>query len=163
MRRFRRGTLVAVAVAITVAVGGAASAMWTAGGGGTGGAGTGTLLPVVLSSGTPATPLFPGGQTNVRLTVTNPNLANVKIGSIALDASQGTGGFAVNAGHAGCVLSALSFTTQTNGGAGWTLPPRVGAIDGTLAITLPNALSMSTSVANACQGATFTVYLVAGP
>lgn len=163
MRTLRRGTLVAVAVAITVAVGGAASAVWTASGGGTGGAGTGTLLPVVLSSGTPAAPLYPGGQTAVALTVTNPNLANAKIGSVALDTSQGSGGFAVNAGHVGCVLSTLSFTTQTNGGAGWTLPPRVGAIDGTLAITLPNALSMSTSAANACQGATFTIYLVAGP
>jgi hypothetical protein len=154
---------VAVAVAITVAVGGAASAVWTASGGGTGGAGSGTLQPVALSSGTPASPLFPGGQTDVRLTVTNPNDANAKIGSIALDMSQGTGGFAVDAGHAGCTLSTLSFATQTNGGAGWTLPPRVGAIDGTLAITLPNALAMSTSAANACQGATFTIYLVAAP
>ena len=35
------------------------------------------------------------------------------------------------------------------------------AVDGSLAITLPTALAMSTSAANACQGATFTVYLVA--
>jgi len=32
-----------------------------------------------------------------------------------------------------------------------------------LAITLTNALTMSASAASACQGATFTVYLVAGP
>ncbi len=163
MRLQKRGTIVAVAAAITLAVGGAASAVWTSGGGGTGGADTAVLQPVVLSSGTPAAPMYPGGQTAVALTVTNPNLANAKIGSIALDTSHGSGGFAVDAGHVGCALSALSFTTQTNGGAGWTLPQRVGAIDGTLAITLPNALSMSTSAANACQGATFTVYLVAGP
>jgi hypothetical protein len=163
MPRFRRGTLVAVAVAVTVGVGGAASAVWTASGGGTGGADTGALQPVALSSGAPATPLFPGGQTAVEVTVTNPNDANAKIGSIALDTSQGSGGFAVDAGHAGCTLSTLSFTTQTNGGAGWVLPPRVGAVDGTLAISLSNALSMSTSAANACQGATFTIYLVAGP
>jgi hypothetical protein len=163
MRRFRRGTLVAVAVAVTVGVGGAATAVWTSSGGGNGGADTGALQPVVLSSGAPAAPLYPGGQTAVALTVTNPNLANAKIGSIALDTSQGSGGFGVDGGHAGCTLTALSFATQTNGGAGWTLPPRVGAVDGTLAITLPNALSMSTSAANACQGATFTIYLVAGP
>jgi hypothetical protein len=163
MPRFRRGTLVAVAVAVTVGVGGAASAVWTASGGGTGGADAGALQPITLSSGTPAAPLFPGGQTSVDLTVTNPNDANAKIGSIALDTSQGSGGFAVDAGHAGCTLSTLSFTTQTNGGAGWVLPPRVGAVDGTLAISLSNALSMSTSAANACQGATFTIYLVAGP
>ncbi len=109
-----------------VAVGGAASAAWTSGGGGTGGADTGALQPIALSSGTPASPLFPGGQTAVRLTVTNPNDANAKIGSIALDTSQGSGGFAVDAGHVGCALSALSFTTQTNGGAGWALAPASG-------------------------------------
>ena len=163
MRRLGRGTTVALGVALAVAVGGAASAVWTAGGGGTGAADSGTLDPVTLSAGAPVTPLYPGGQTDVRLTVANPNAANVAIGSIALDASQGTGGFAVDAGHSGCTLSALAFTTQTNGGAGWTLPPRVGAVDGSLAVTLPNALSMSTDAANACQGATFTVYLVAGP
>lgn len=163
MRRLGRGTLVALAVAATLVVGGAARAVWTANGGGTGGAGTDALQPVVLSSGTPATPLFPGGQTAVAVTVTNPNLASATIGSIALDTSQGSGGFAVDAGHSGCALATLSFTTQTNGGAGWALPPRVGAVDGTLAISLPNALSMSTSAANACQGATFTIYLVAGP
>lgn len=163
MRRFGRGTLVALAVAVTIVVGGAARAVWTASGGGTGGADAGALQPVVLSSGAPATPLFPGGQTAVALTVTNPNLADATIGSIALDPSQGTGGFAVDAGNSGCTLTALSFTTQTNGGAGWALPPRVGVVDGTLAISLPNALSMSTGAANACQGATFTIYLVAGP
>ncbi len=161
MRQLKRGTSVAVAAAIVVAVGGAAEAVWTAGGGGTGDADSAALLPVALSSGTPVTPLFPGGQIDVQVTVTNPNDANAKIESIALDASQGAGGFAVDAGHAGCILSTLSFTTQTNGGAGWTLPPRVGAVDGTLDITLPNALSMSTSAANACQGATFTIYLMA--
>jgi hypothetical protein len=163
MRLRKRGVIVTAAVALTVALGGAASAVWTSSGGGTGGADAGTLLPVVLSSGSPATPLFPGGQTAVALTVTNPNDANAKIGSIALDTSQGAGGFAVDSGHAGCVLSALSFTTQTNGGAGWTLPPRVGAVNGTLAITLANALSMANGAGNACQGAAFTVYLVAGP
>jgi hypothetical protein len=60
----------------------------------------------------------------------------------------------VDAAHPGCVVSTLSFTTQTNGGAGWTVPG-----NGSLPLTLASALSMSTSAANACQGATFTVYL----
>ena len=34
---------------------------------------------------------------------------------------------------------------------------------GNLSVTLTNALSMTTSAANACQGASFTVYLAAGP
>jgi hypothetical protein len=92
----------------------------------------------------------------VVLTVTNPNAGEVRVGSLALDLSQGTGGFGVDGGHAGCGLTSLSFATQTNGGAGWTVPA-----SGTLPVTLTNALSMGTGAANACQGATFSVYLKA--
>ena len=60
----------------------------------------------------------------------------------------------VDAAHPGCAVSTLGFTTQTNGGAGWTV-----AGHGSLPVTLAGALSMSASAANACQGATFTVYL----
>jgi hypothetical protein len=35
-------------------------------------------------------------------------------------------------------------------------------VNGTLPITLTNALAMGLSAANACQEATFTVYLAAG-
>jgi hypothetical protein len=107
--------------------------------------------------------LFPGGVTNVVLTVSNPNPYSVRIGSLALDTGQGTGGFAVDAGHAGCAVSTLTFTTQTNGGAGWTVTGRLGAVDGTLSVNLPNALAMGSGAANACQGASYTVYLAAGP
>ena len=90
------------------------------------------------------------------LTITNPNAAQIRVGSLALDTSQGTGGFAVDGGHSGCGLATLSFATQTNGGAGWTVPG-----SGVLPVTLTNALSMGTGAANACQGATFSVYLTA--
>ncbi len=88
------------------------------------------------------------------LTVTNPNAAQIRVGSLALDTSQGTGGFAVDGAHSACGLATLSFTTQTNGGAGWTVPG-----SGALPVTLTNALSMGNGAANACQGAAFTVYL----
>ena len=41
-----------------------------------------------------------------------------------------------------------------NGGAAWTVPG-----SGSVPITLANAVSMATSAANDCQGASFTVYL----
>jgi hypothetical protein len=88
----------------------------------------------------------------------NPNAATVRVGSLALDTSQGTNGFAVDAGHAGCNVNALSFVTQTNGGAGYTVPGT-----GSVSLTLPNAVSMASSAANACQGAAFTVYLQVAP
>jgi hypothetical protein len=85
----------------------------------------------------------------------NPNLFAVRLGSLSLDTAQGTGGFAV-AGAAGCTvaLATLTFTTQT---AGWTVSG-----NGTLPITLTDALAMGTGATNACQGASFTVYQAAG-
>ena len=147
-------------VVVTIGGAGVAYAYWTAGGAGTGFGATGTTVPLTLSSGTPTASLLPGGQTGVVLTITNTNSASVKVSSLALDTTQGASGFSVDASHTGCTLTALSFATQTNGGAGWSVPGKVGAVNGTLAVTLPNALSMSLSAVNACQGATFTVYLL---
>jgi hypothetical protein len=162
MNRRILGTIAMIVAIVVVTVGGAgvAYAYWTAGGAGAGSGAAGTTLPITLSAGTPTASLLPGGQTGVVLTMTNTNAATVKISSLALDTTQGASGFAVDASHSGCTLSTLSFVTQTNGGAGWTVPGKVGAVNGTLAVTLANALSMSLSAVNACQGATFTVYLL---
>ena len=147
-------------VVVTIGGAGVAYAYWTAGGAGTGFGATGTTVPLTLSSGTPTASLLPGGQTGVVLTITNTNSASVKVSSLALDTTQGASGFSVDASHTGCTLTALSFATQTNGGVGWTVPGKVGAANGTLTATLTNALAMSLSAVNACQGATFTVYLL---
>jgi hypothetical protein len=156
------GTIAMILAIVIVTVGGAgvAYAYWSAGGAGTGFGANGTTTPLTLSSGTPTGTLLPGGQTSVILTMTNPNTARVKISSLALDTTQGSSGFGVDSGHSGCTLSTLSFGTQTNGGAGWTVPGKVGTTSGTLSVTLSNSLSMSLSAVNACQGATFTVYLL---
>ena len=157
-RRVLRSALVVI---LAMAVGGLAYAVWTNAGSGTGSGTTGTTVAVTLSPGTPSAALYPGGQANVVLTVTNPNAAAVHIASLALATGQGTGGFAVDAGHSGCAVSTLSFSTQTNGGVGWTVPGKVGAVNGTLPVTLANTLAMGTNAANACQAASFTVYLTA--
>ncbi|HZW43572.1 MAG TPA: hypothetical protein VFF32_04155 [Dermatophilaceae bacterium] len=160
----RRMPLAVLLVTLALPVGGAANAFWSASGSGAGSGAAGTTVAVTLSAGTPAATLYPAGAANVLLTASNPNASPVRIGSLALDTSQGAGtGFAVDAGHSGCAVSTLSFTTATNGGAGWTVPGKVGAVDGTLPITLTNALAMGVGAADACQGASFTVYLAAGP
>lgn len=158
-----RPLFLGILVVALVSGGGAAFARWSASGSGSGAAANGALLAVSLTPGSPSAGLYPGGQTSVVLTASNPNTTIVLIRSLALDTSQGTGGFSVDAGHSGCAVTALSFATQTNGGAGWSVPANNGIADGTLSITLTNALSMTSSAANACQGATFTVYLAAGP
>jgi hypothetical protein len=146
--------LVAVVVVLVLLVSGVAAAYWRATGAGSAAAATGTTSALTLSPGSPSAPLYPGGQASMTLTVANPNAATVSIGSLALDTTQGASGFAVDGAHAGCALSALSFTAQTNGGAGWTVPA-----SSTISVTLTHALSMAANAANACQGAAFTVYL----
>lgn len=160
--RSRSRQLSLLVVAVT-AIAGAAFAYFRAAGNGTGTATTGTAVAVTLAPGTASASLYPGGTANVVLTASNSNSAAVRFSSLALATGQGTGGFVVDAGHAGCAVSALAFTTQTNGGVGWNVPARVGAVNGTLSITLTNALAMNVNAASACQGATFTVYLTAGP
>lgn len=156
-------TLLSILLTVpAMALGEVAAAYWNGFGSGTGSGGTGTSVALTLSAGVPAAALHPGGQSDVTLTVSNPNGSPVWIGSFTLDTSQGTGGFAVDAGHAGCAVATLAFTPQTNGGTGWTVPAKIGEVDGTLPITLPDALAMGVGAANACQGATFTVYLAAG-
>lgn len=162
MRRVA-GRTFGLVLTIVVGIGGAAGATWSASGSGAGSGATGTVVAVALSPGTPAGDLHPGGQADVVLTVSNPNASTVRIGSLALDSSQGTGGFAVDAGHSGCAVTALSFATQTNGGAGWTIPAKVGGVDGSLSVTLTDALALDVGAANACQGAQATVFLAAGP
>ena len=141
---------------LALSMGGAAYAYWTGSGGGPGSSATGTALPLTLSPGTPTGDLYHGGQTDIVLTVSNPNAFDVLVDSLSLDPGQGTAGYAVDGGHSGCVVSMLSFTTQTNGGNGWTVPA-----SGSLPVTLTSSLGMGAGAASACQGATFTVYLVA--
>lgn len=165
MRRLlsTRLATVAVCVAITFAAASTALAYWTTTGGGSGSGTTGNTQAITLSPGTPTAQLYPGGQGDVAVTIDNPNPFRVHIGSLSLSTGQGTAGYQVDAGHTGCATSVLGFTTLTNGGAGWSVPPKAGSTDGSLSLDLASALTMSASAANACQGATFDVYLTARP
>lgn len=155
--------LTSLGVTFLVLLGSGAGAFWSESAAGSGSAGTAGTLPVILAPGTPATALLPGAKADVALTVSNPNAASLRIGSLSLDPGQGTGGYAVDPDHSGCAVSALSFSTQSNSGAGWTVPGKVGTTDGTASLTLTNAVGLDSDAADACQGATFNVYLVAGP
>jgi hypothetical protein len=150
--------LLALVVLAATAVG--ALGYWGGGGGGTGTARLAEPGALSLAPGTPAAALHPGGAADVATVVSNPNPYSVRIGSLAL----GTGApFVADPGHVGCGVGALSFVRQTNAGAGWLVPPRVGTTAGTLAIDLPEAIRMSAAAASTCQDATFTVALEVGP
>jgi hypothetical protein len=154
---------VALATILAVALATAASAFWAVPGSGRLPAATGAPQPITLSAATPSAQLSPGGRADLSLTITNPNSFTVHVGTLSLDASQGSGGYEVDSGHAGCGVSVLGFAAQTNGTSGWSVPPRVGSTDGALTLDLPGVLAMGAGAASACQGASFIVYLSAGP
>ena len=116
---------------------------------------------MTLEAGPPTAYLYPGTSADVAVTITNPNAFRVHIPSLVLDTGAGDGGFDVDGGHSGCDASALSYTTQDNSGDGWFVP---GTNDppAELSLDLADAISLDTSAANGCQGATFTVYLAVG-
>jgi hypothetical protein len=150
----------AAAIILLALVGAGATAFWTAPGSGS----TRIVLPdpqlLSFTLGTPTAQLFPGDDASVAIVASNPNPYFLTIGSMELDPSQGAP-FAVDMAHSGCDVSALSFVTQDNNGQGWQVPPRVGSTDGRLTIDMASAMRMSATAASACQGATFTVRLVA--
>jgi hypothetical protein len=162
--RSRRLALVALVAFVGVLLlNGGAQAFWSAGGSGAGnGSTTGTVQAVTITPGTISGGLQPDSTRDVVLTVSNPNTATVSVRSLSVDTSQGTGGYSVDAGHPGCNVNALSLASQNNGGSGWTIPKKIGSVNGTLSVTLTDALTMSATAANACQGATFTVFVAAG-
>jgi hypothetical protein len=157
----RTALLIALAAAFVAMMSGSAMSYWAAAGSGSGAGTTGTTVAVTISPGTPSPTLHPGGTADVTLVIVNSNPTVVSIASLVLDTAQSTAGFAVDVAHSGCVLSTLTFITQSNGGSGWSVPASTSGVDGTLPVTLANALAMDVNAANACQGAVFTIYLAA--
>jgi hypothetical protein len=154
-----RGLIIAAAIVVVLVP--AALSYWTAAGSGTASTTLGDPQNITVSAATPSDPVSPREDAEVAAVASNPNSYEVHIDSISLDTGSGTDGFDVDSGHSSCDLSSLAFTTQDNGGAGWTVPPRVGSTDGSLSIEMATALAMSAGASNACQGASFTVYLEA--
>jgi hypothetical protein len=156
-RRRLLGLVASVAIVGLVAVT-AAGAYWTLRGSGSGDVGIETVASVTLTPGSATTELYPGMSGDVALSISNGNTFRAYIGSLVLDTSQGTDGFSVSGGQPGCDPAALSYTVQSNAGAGWFVPA-----GGTLDLDLANAVDLGTGAASECQGATFVVYLLAVP
>jgi hypothetical protein len=149
-----------IALVFVLALVSGAVAFWSAAGSGTATSAVAAPQPLTFAPGAAASQLYPGAASDVAIVATNPNAFVVQVDSLALDLAAAEP-IEVDAGHAGCEVSALHFTTQDDEGNGWQVPARVGATDGTLAINLPASLAMSIEAASACQGATFTVHVEA--
>jgi len=148
-----------VAVAVLVIAGsvvGVAIAAWTTGGSGSGQASAGSASSMTISAGTPSSSLYPTASADVAATVSNPNPYKVHISSVSL------GAITVDGGHSGCNTASVTVTSpQDNSGSGWDVPAKSGGVNGTLALDLANAISMTNAANDSCQGATFTVALTA--
>jgi hypothetical protein len=154
-----RKRLVRIAVTATVGLtiaGAAAYAAWSVNGSGSGSASAATAQNLTLTAGLAASTLYPGANADVDTNVLNSNPFPVHVTSLALDTAKGQSGFGVDAGHSGCNLSSLSFTTATNGGNGWDIAANTPAD-----LDASGSVAMDSSANDSCQGATFTVYLTA--
>ena len=153
MRRPTIKILAAAAAAVTM-TGSAAAFLSSTGSGSGNGTVSITMQNVTLAAATPSTKLYPAGSAAVATTITNPNSTRAHVGSLTLDTTQGDQGYAVDSAHSGCVPKThLTFAAQN---AGWTIPA-----NGSMPVTLANAVALSAAAPNACQGATFTIYLKA--
>jgi hypothetical protein len=151
----KRVTAIAILV-IAGSVIGVAIAAWTTGGTGSGQASAGSATSMTISAGTPSTSLYPTASADVAATVSNPNPYKVHVSSISL------GAITVDGGHSGCNTASVTVTSPAdNSGAGWDVPAKVGAVNGSLGVDLANAVSMTNAANDSCQGATFTVALTA--
>jgi hypothetical protein len=148
--------IVILGLVIAGSVIGVAIAAWTTGGSGSGQASAGTAASMTISAGTPSTSLYPTASADVAAVVSNPNPYKVHVSSVSL------GAVTVDGGHSACNTGSVSVTSpQDNGGAGWDVPAKSGAVNGSLNLDLANAISMSNAATDSCQGATFTVALTA--
>jgi hypothetical protein len=144
----RKRTIVVVAVLMlgAVAVGVGLSA-WSISGTGNGAAKATTASAITLAdaSGFTSADLYPGATGNLKLRATNPNPFPVRITAVS-----GNGTITSDKGAACDASTGVTLANQS----GLTLDLAAGA---TATLTVPNAVSMSNSSDNSCQGAVFTV------
>lgn len=148
MFRWTRGRALVAAVSVTAIAGaGVGIAAWSTSGSGTASAKAATASAITLGDASAATTadLYPGATGALKIKVTNPNVFPVQITAVTGNGTiTSSAGATCDAGHG------VSFANQS----GLSLSVAAGATE---TFSLAGAVSMSTSVVNACQGATFSI------
>jgi hypothetical protein len=152
----RRGKVIlSVAAAAAVLVNaGAAWAYWMLDGEGTGVAVAGSVVELTLTGRSDdSRPLYPGGTTNLTVTVTNQNDFPIKITSVA----PGDKAVTADSAHreAGCRTTGV-VVAQKVIPVSWEVPKNTIGV-----FTVPDGVRMTNSSDSACQGATFTIPVTA--
>ncbi len=148
MLSWSKQKLAIVAASATVVAGvGVGLAAWSTSGSGTAYSKAATASAITLGDASAATTadLYPGSTGALKLKVTNPNVFPVQITAVT-----GSGAITSSAGATCDAGSGVTVTNQT----GLSLAVAAGATE---TFSLAGAVSMSTSVVNACQGATFSI------
>lgn len=151
----RTRLLLVVAVAVSVGLGGGvAYGYFTASGAGAGAADTGTMVTVsVVTAGTPAAPLLPGGPAgDLVFDVSNPNNFPVSLVGVAMRAG---GTITFDAGHSTCATTDGQPVVTVTVPAG-DLPVAIPA-NATVPVDLAAAVTMDVAATSSCQGATINV------
>jgi hypothetical protein len=148
----RRGKVIlSVAAAAAVLVNaGAAWAYWMVNGEGTGVAVAGTAVELTLTGKSDdSKPLYPGGTTNLTVTVANQNDFPIKITTV----SPGDKDVTADAAHrnAGCRTTGVVVAKDVIA-VSWEVPKNTIGV-----FTVPDGVRMTNSSDSACQGATFTI------
>ncbi|MGY2083629.1 hypothetical protein [Blastococcus sp. SYSU DS0539] len=144
-KRRRIGVLAVLFLALLG--GSVAVASWLVDGTGPGSAKAATVAELGVSAGTPTASLYPGATGDLAARVSNPNpfpvmLTGATFGAVTVTPVDGRTCTAADVAVSGPV--SLS---------GITLPANSVGIN----VTVPGALTMLTTAADGCQGATFTV------
>lgn len=142
-KKLTAGTIVlGVALAASVAF-----AAWTATGTGSGytQATTAQALSTVDVSASTTAQLYPGGTSDVKIRISNPNPYPVVVTDV-----EGSGAITSDKGGACDASTGVSFTDQT----GQSIAVAAGS---TTNVTFAGAASMTNASDNTCQGAIFTI------
>lgn len=143
-------TATAVVGAASLLAAGAAFAYFTATGSGTGTATAGTVS-LSLTVAAPAGQLFPGGTVNVTIGVKNTSSsASLTITALKQDPDRRT--TITTAGQGSCDPTVVSFTDTT-------VP--TGAIAAGASANATGTVNMTADALNGCQGAVFSIPLLA--
>ncbi|GGL04701.1 hypothetical protein [Mangrovihabitans endophyticus] len=148
----RRGkTILSVAVAVAVVVNASVAwAYWSLSGSGNAVSVAGSAVELELNGRSDESkPLYPGGSTNLTVTVTNKNDFPIKITTV----SPGPGSVTADASHrdAGCRSTGV-FVASDVLRVAWEVPKNTIGV-----FTVSDGLKMNNSSDSACQGATFSI------
>jgi hypothetical protein len=157
-----RKKIAAATAATAIGVGGViAYAAWTSSGAGVGTVSARSASALVVADATTATTLYPTGKADLVVTLTNSNAYKVSVSAITLGAlasgSPTAAAISADGSHSTCNVASVTYTAPTIALDSIV----VGANGGTYTVTLHNAVAMDNSANDNCQGATFTVPVVA--